>query len=464
MITAGVLIYLALLAVVGVRQLHRTRTSDDFLVAGRSLAAPVLACTLLAAWIGSGSLFAGAGLGYRVGFAALWQSAGAWAAIAIIWHLAPRVRALTVYTVPDIFERHYGIAARRLASATIVIAYTAIVAFQFGAGGRLFALLAGIDTSTGIFIAALLCIGMTAVAGLRSVAWVDAANTVALFLGLGLAATYLYGYDGAAAVSRLRPDQLTIFGTLNPVTDALALFLPALVLLLGDAGMYQKLSSARTERAARWGVAGWFAATVVAETLIVCIAVLGSAVLPGLAAGASDTIVIRVAMSVLPAALGVLLAAAAAAIIVSTANTFLLAAATSLVHDMLHRGVAPPDGDRAMWVTRYAIASLGIAALVLLQVFPGMLALALWTFTMYGAVITPPLMAAFFWPRVTGQGALAGMLTGMTVTVLVQALMPAIPAIFPALILSTTAMVAVSLRTAANATSPSSPSSSSGSE
>ena len=452
MITAGVLIYLVLLAVAGVRQLHRTRTGDEFLVAGRSLAAPVLASTLLAAWIGSGSLFAGAGLGYRVGFAALWQSAGAWAAIAIVWHLAPRVRALTVYTVPDIFERHYGQAARMLASATIVIAYTAIVAFQFGAGGRLLSLLAGMDTSTGIFVAALLCIGMTAVAGMRSVAWIDTVNAVAVFLGLGLAAGYLYGYSGSTGLSSLRPDQLTIFGTLNPVTDALALFLPALVLLLGDAGMYQKLSSARTERAAQWGVAGWLAATIVVESLIIVIAVFGSAALPGLDAGASETIVIRVAMSVLPTALGVLLAAAAAAIIISTANTFLLAAATSLVHDVYHRGAAPAEGDRAMWVARYAIASLGIAALVLLQMFSGMLALALWAFTMYGAVITPPLMAAFFWPRVTRQGAWAGMLTGMTVTVLVQALLPAIPAIFPALILSTTALVAVSLRTPASVT------------
>ena len=430
-------------------------------MAGRSLAAPVLACTLLTAWIGSGSLFAGAGLGYRVGFAALWQSAGAWAAIAIIWRLAPRVRALTIYTVPDIFARHYGTTARAMASATIVIAYTAIVAFQFGAGGRLFALLAGIETSTGIFVAALFCIGMTAVAGLRSVAWVDAANAAAVFLGLGLAAAYLAGFDGGSAIARLRPDQLTIFGTLNPITDALALFLPALVLLLGDAGMYQKLSAARTGRAARWGVAGWLAATLIAETLIVAVAVLGSAALPGLDAGASDTIVIRLAMSVLPAALGMLLAAAAAAIIISTANTFLLAAATSLVHDLYHRGAAPEDTDRAMWITRYAIASLGIAALVLLQVFPGMLALALWTFTMYGAVITPPLMAAFFWPRATRAGALAGMATGMVVTILVQALVPAIPAIFPALILSTTAMVAMSLRTPASATLPSSPSSSS---
>ena len=86
----------------------RARTGDDFLVAGRSLPAHVLVFTLLSTWIGSGSLFAGAGLGYRVGFPALWQSAGAWVGIALIFFLAPRVRRLAQYTVPDILELRYG--------------------------------------------------------------------------------------------------------------------------------------------------------------------------------------------------------------------------------------------------------------------------------------------------------------------------------------------------------------------
>lgn len=131
--------------------------------------------------------------------------------------------------------------------------------------------------------------------------------------------------------------------------------------------------------------------------------------------------------------LGVLLAAAAAAIVISTANSFLLAAASVISRDL--------------WIARYAVASLGIAALVLLQVFSGLLEIALWAFTMYGAVITPPLMAAFFWPRVTRTGALAGMGTGMGATILVQLLLPSVPAIFPALLLAVVAMVGVSVKT-----------------
>src|SRR5688572_29131199 len=118
---AAVLIYLAVLAAIGVWRIraHET-TGDEFLVAGRSLPAYVLVFTLLSTWIGSGSLFAGAGLGYRVGLPALWQSAGAWFGIAIVFFIAPKVRRLERYTVPDVLELHYGQTARLLGTLTIV--------------------------------------------------------------------------------------------------------------------------------------------------------------------------------------------------------------------------------------------------------------------------------------------------------------------------------------------------------
>ncbi|HUG01521.1 MAG TPA: hypothetical protein VML95_06625 [Longimicrobiales bacterium] len=440
MMIAGVLIYLCVLAVVAVRQLHRTQTGEAFFAAGRALPAPVLASTLLAAWIGAGSLFAGAGLGYRVGVAALWLSAGAWAGIAVVWHLAPRVRALTQLTVPAIFQVHYGRPARLLSAITIVVAYTAIAAFQFAAGGRLLAFVAGVEPGTGTLVTALTCIGLAAVAGLRSVAWADTVNAAAVIAGFGTAAAYLAGLDGAG-FARVRAEQLTVFGTINPVT-AVALFVPVLVLLLGDAGMYQKLAAARDEGGARRAVGMWLAAMIAVDVLVIAVAVLGSAAVPML--DAADTIVLHVALEVLPALPGLLLLWGATAIILSAATTFLLAAATCAVHELAPGVAAGLEGDRAVWPARYAIASLGIAGLALVQLFPEILAMALWAFTMYGAVITPPLMAAFFWPRITARGAVAGMLAGMAATVAVQAFQPAIPAIFPALLLSVSAMTAFS--------------------
>src|SRR5262245_2371308 len=172
----AILAYLAMLVALGIYQTRHAKTSDDFLVAGRTLPAHVLVFTLLATWIGSGSLFGGAGLGYRAGFPALWQSAGAWVGIALVYFLAHRVRRIAKYTMPDILELRYGTAARTLATLVVVIAYTTIAAYQFRGGGRLLNLVAGIDITQGALITMAFCVVYTSVAGMLSVAYLDVGN------------------------------------------------------------------------------------------------------------------------------------------------------------------------------------------------------------------------------------------------------------------------------------------------
>jgi solute:Na+ symporter, SSS family len=416
----AVIAYLAALTVVGFWRSKRVHTGDDFLVAGRTLPARVLVFTLLSTWIGSGSLFAGAGLGYRAGFPALWQSAGAWVGIALVYFLAPRVRRLAQYTVPDVLEMRYGRWGRILGTLTTVLAYTTIAAYQFRGGGRLLNLVAGLDPRTGAFITAAFCIAYTVFAGMLSVAYLDVANGLMMVVGTVVAVAYLVSHAGGlgAALGALRPDQLTMFGSMSPV-DAVALFLPTMFLLLGEANMYQKFFSARDERAARNAVVGWIVGTIIVETLIVCIGVFGSAVIPNLGTQESEAIAVRVAVGVLPRALGILLLAGAAAIIVSTATSFLLTPATSLTRDVYQRFVKPAATDRQLLLfTRSLVIVLGLVAFAGGNFFPTILAMALWAYTMYGAGVTPALLAALVWPGVAREAGVASIATGMATTLI----------------------------------------------
>src|SRR5664280_2239994 len=118
--------------------LYRTslvKTKADYLVAGRSLPAIVLVLTLLSSWIGAGSLFAGAENAFHNGFAALWQPAGGWLGLLIIYFVAPRARKFAQFTIPDLLEARYNTTARVLGTIAILFAYTAITSYQFRAGG-----------------------------------------------------------------------------------------------------------------------------------------------------------------------------------------------------------------------------------------------------------------------------------------------------------------------------------------
>jgi SSS family solute:Na+ symporter len=461
MFLAAIVVYLAGLVVVGWRQQRHLKTGDDFLVAGRRLPARVLVFTLLATWIGSGSLFGGAGLGYRAGFPALWQSAGAWVGIALIAFIAPRVRRLAQYTVPDVLELRYGPFARVLGTITIVLAYTAIAAYQFRGGGRLLSLVAGIDPQTGALVTMGFAVAYTSLAGMLSVAYLDVINGAMMTLGVALAVAFLIAHAGGigAAVSALRPDQVSLFGSLGPQT-AFALFFPTLCLLLGEANMYQKFFSARDERAARRAVFGWIVGTILVETLIDTVGVFGSTVVPGLGRAESETIVLRVAVEILPPVLGVLLVCGATAIIVSTANSFLLTPATNLMRDVYQRFVHPGATDRQVLLyTRLWVVVLGVVGFVALGFFQTILEMALWAYTMYGTGITPALLAAFVWPRATRAGGVASIAVGMATTLgweLAGRLRAAdgvaryplgLETIYPALSLSILTLVVVSLST-----------------
>ncbi len=453
----AILAYLAVLVAFGIYKARQLKTGDDFLVAGRTLPAHVLVFTLLATWIGSGSLFGGAGLGYRAGFPALWQSAGAWTGIALVYFLAHRVRRIAKYTMPDILELRYGPAARVLGTFVVVIAYTTIAAYQFRGGGRLLNLVAGIDVAQGALITMAFCVAYTAVAGMLSVAYLDIGNGVAMLVGVGLAVVYLIAHAGGfgPALDGLRPDQVAVFGTLDPWRDAGALFLPTMLLLMGEANMYQKFFSAKDERAARISVVGWIAGTIIVETLIVAVGVFGSAVVPGLSTGESEAIVVRVASSVLPAVPGVLLVCGAAAIIVSTANSFLLTPASALMRDVYQKSINPHASDRQILMyTRLLVVALGLVGFVALRFFTTILEMALWAYTMYGSAITPALLAVFLWPRVTRAGGVASILAGMVTTLGWEIYARSaggypmgMATVYPALALSLLALVGVSLAT-----------------
>jgi len=460
MLTA-VLLYLSALVLVGTFRSQKIKTGDDFLVAGRTLPARVLVFTLLATWVGSGSLFGGAGLGYRVGFPALWQSAGAWVGIALAYFIAPRVRRIAQYTVPDILELRYGPGARLLGTLTTVLAYATIAAYQFRGGGRLLALIAPIDPDTGALITMVFCVTFTSLAGMLSIAYLDVGNGILMTFGVVMAVLFMIGESGGLAMSlaSLPVDHVSVFGSLGP-RASLALFFPTMFLLLGEANMYQKFFSARDEKAARLAVVWWIVGTIVVETLIDSTGILATSLEPGLTEVESEEVVIRVATDVLPEFMGIILVCGAAAIIVSTANSFLLTPSTNLIRDVYQRFFNPGVTDRQVILyTRAIVVVLGVLGYVVGGFFPTILAMALWAYTMYGAGITPALLGALLWRRATALGGISSILVGMLTTLVWEIIglvrsvdgLPVylfgLETAYPALVLSIGTLVFVSLAT-----------------
>src|SRR6202161_2258493 len=207
-------IVLILLAV-SLGRLGKVKTKADYLVAGRSLPAFVLVFTLLSSWIGSGSLLGGAENAYRHGFAALWQAAGGWAGLALIYFIAPRARHFAQYTIPDLLEARYNQTARVLGVIAVLFTYTAITSYQFIGGGDILHLIfPSVTAEHGQEIIAAFVIVFTAIAGMSSVAYMDLAigvlATVALIVALPVLAHIAGGWP--TVVASLPPTHFQVFG------------------------------------------------------------------------------------------------------------------------------------------------------------------------------------------------------------------------------------------------------------
>ena len=177
--------YLVILLSVGIHLAKRIKSKEDFLVAGRTLTAPVLVGTLLATWIGSGDIFSVADLSYHHGYSSLIGSAGGWLGIIIVYFIAARVRRFGQFTVPDILETRYNKWARLLATITTIIAYITIVSYQFRGGGWVINIISGgkISAQTAMILMAVFVILYTLTAGMLSVAYLDMINGIIIIGG-----------------------------------------------------------------------------------------------------------------------------------------------------------------------------------------------------------------------------------------------------------------------------------------
>lgn len=424
LLVAAVVVYPIILVAISLWRSRKVKSHADFMVAGRNVPVALLVGTLVCTWIGSGSLFGGAGLAYRVGIAELWFSFGAWVGLVVAFFLAGRVRRIAQYTVPDLLEQRYNATARLLGTFAIILAYVTIAAYQFRGGGWILSIVTdgAISPTTGMYITAAVIVLFTALAGMVSIVTVDVFNGTIITLAILIALPYMVFAAGGVSdvIAALPAGHTEVLGGHN-LLWVIGVAMPTFLLILGESGMYQKFFSAKDESAAKKAVIGMVLGIILIETTLALLAIVGRAVYPDLmeqttviGRAGSETVILYIARHGLPVLLGALLLAAAVAIVLSTGNTFLLVPSTNVSRDVYERFINPAATDaRKIAVQRAFVVIFGAIGLVLLTQFQTVLAMALYAYSLVGASLTPALLAAFLWKRVTPQGGVACIAGGL---------------------------------------------------
>ncbi|MCI1966206.1 MAG: sodium:solute symporter family protein [Oscillospiraceae bacterium] len=418
----AICIYLFALIVYGlIVARKKVKTTDDMIVGGHKIPFIILVGSLLATWCGGGGITGSAGIIFTGGpIVGLIAFSAAPIGIFLLYFIAGRMRKSNKVTVPSVMRARYGKTAGILSALCIMIAYIGVVATQLKAAANVIVLLcteSGIQVSysTALIACAAVIVIVTVGGGLVSVAYSDAISALIMLGGFAIAIPFLVmAADKAGAVMPAAKASFT--GGLS-FTTLLGYFVPTIALVLGDQNMMQRFASAKDSKSAKKSNLGMLIGELVVIVLTVAFVAQACRLYDHLDKPAN--VIFQETIDYLPFLSGAIMICACMAFIVTTADSFLLSAATNLSNDIFAEYIKKDATDKQkMLVLRVTIVVFTIIAVLLTACFPTVLALQLTAYTMYGAAITPAILFALFSKKVTPAAGVAGIIAGGAATIL----------------------------------------------
>ena len=438
-ILATIVIYMGVCLLLGFIAWRRTRTLSDFILGGRSLGSWVTAFSAQATDMSGWLLMGLPGLAYASGFDAVWMAGGLLVGTWANWRFIARPLRLRTeqlndaLTLPDYFEYRFADASRALRTISallILVFFIFYTSSGFVASGRLFQALFGLEYVPAMFWGTIVMLAYTFFGGFLAVSWSDVLQGTLMFVALVLVAVLGMALAGGvpetfAAIAARSPELLD--PSIGDAGEALGLIgIASLVAWgLGYPGQphilarFMAIKSAEHLKVARRVAMTWVSIVLAAAIMVGLTAVLALEPLHG-----PDVEKVFILMSTTylhPVLAGICLAGILAAIM-STAAAQMLVASSAFAQD-IYRGLLRPQsqGRELLWVGRLAVLTIAIVAFVLaLDPENTVLDLVAWAWAGFGSAFGPAIVLSLYWPRMTRNGALAGMIVGGVTVILWQ--------------------------------------------
>jgi SSS family transporter len=431
-ILVGVGIYMLAMLVIGVHAAKRTSSTDDFMVAGRSLPLWLCCGSVMATWLGGGSMLGVSGLAYEGGLlAVIADPFGAALGLILVGLLVVRLmRRLRLLTVIDFIENRFGRTAAVFSAIGMVSSSVGWSGALMVAFGSVFHALTGFSMELGIVIGGVVVLVYTAAGGMWAVALTDFVQLLVIILGLivllVVVVAHLGGWD--AVWSDIEPGTLRMTPYENDPATWLnylrAWFIIGIANLCSQS-LLQRGLSARSEKVAQnsfyIGGIGFLAIALIP----VLLGIVARVALPGVEN--RDTIIPMLAMDHLHPVLMSVFVGALLAAIMSSADSALLSASSVLSNNILP--VLAPGAARThklAWA-RWSIPVMGVIAVALAWKVQSIYGLILAANEMVLAAVVAPFMLGIWWKASNRTGAVAAMSVAVVVWLSSKWLWPDLP-------------------------------------
>ena len=407
-----------------------TDSSEGYILGGRDLSPSVTALSAGASDMSGWLLLGLPGALFVSGLSQSWIGIGLTLGALLNWIIvAPRLREQTEYydnslTIPGFLGNRFPSQARllRMVSAVIIVAFFAVyTASGLVGGGKLFASAFGGDYMTGVLLTLGIVLVYTVIGGFLAVSLTDFVQGLIMMLALVIMPIVILttgqGNGVGQAVDRLTAIDADYFSMAKGMT--LLGWISAMAWGLGYFGQphiivrFMAIRSVRDVPVARNIGMGWM---VISLAGAVGVGVFGRAYAERNGLTVSDPETIFIILSDLlfhPLVTGFLYAALLAAIM-STVSSQLLVSSSSLTEDIYHTLLKRGASDRELVnVGRLTVLAVGlVAALIAADPDAQVLGLVSNAWAGFGAAFGPLVVLSLTWKRMTGAGAVAGLIVG----------------------------------------------------
>ncbi|WP_341828584.1 sodium/proline symporter PutP [Trueperella pyogenes] len=430
------IIYFLVMIGIGLWAYRQTSDVDDYMLGGRQLNPAVAALSAGASDMSGWLLMGLPGALYMSGIFEFWIAIGLTVGAWVNWKfVAPRLRSYTEVsnnsiTVPSFLDSRLRDSTHslRIVSGFIILFYfTFYVSSGMVAGGTFFEGAFGVDYKAGMLIIAAITVFYTLVGGFLAVSYTDAVQGALMLLALVLVPAvgifYVGGIDVALDTARSIDPEL-----LNPLKNATVIgLISTLAWGLGYFGQphiivrFMALRNPKEAISARRIGIGWMLLAVFGALFTALVGVAIYKHDKSLLANSEQVFIVLGQLLFHPLIAGFMLAAILAAIM-STISSQLLVSSSALIEDVYmtftNRKLSAKAG---VMLSRIAVAGIALLAGALaLNPNDTILGLVAFAWAGFGASFGPTIILALYWRKLTGFGALSGMIMG-AVTVAVWA-------------------------------------------
>lgn len=414
-------VYLLFMLGVGVWFIRRVKGEADFYVAGRTLGPVVMMATVCATIIGGSAMMGRAAKAYGEGFVcvmtALPYMIGMFAFSAYAGRIHEIGVAHNVTSIPELVGKRFGKPAKIVMAFLVAFAMMGTVAAQVSATAIIIKMVGGsvgISFEMGAVIATVIFIIYTAASGLFGVVYTDVVQffmlLIFVYILIPVRSTVMVGGLGNFW-ENLDKSFITPHVDGSIVSDVIAY----LVFTMAGAEMWQRAFAAKDRKTAKKGL---FLGTAVYACTIVLIFYMGLVarqLIPNVEAlyGTTDAVIPALAINILPAGVTGLALAGILSVMMSTADSYLLVATQTCVHD-IGMTIKPDMGEkRELLYSRIFSVILAIAALLVALYGDSVYGIITSTFAYYASSAGLPAFAALYWKKATAPGMICGMVGGL---------------------------------------------------